>query len=436
MRKLLLAPGLIYFLLMPITAAVAEPSTEPMVSYLMAHYNISQTAATERIELQGRADDIVGQMAHALGPAFGGVWFDNATGRYNVGVVANAPHSSALPYLESHDIVDQTDFVSVRSSVADLESGKERIDSELSRWLSEGTVSTGMDTETNSIVVHIASNLSNDQVAAIKSDAQSEPVEEKVVFEPTEDTRAYFTACQNHAFGTDPQVLFCDRSLRGGVTIFNHFSGGHTICSLGFIVHNSQGEYIMTAGHCLTEGDTNWLSAFSDFSEGNESTWAFIGDETGSYMGENGDYGWIKVVPSGSPWFPINAPSSVASLDPYGPWGENQEQFLENITWSARGDINCHTGGSTDTQCGEVLETDETVNIEGKLIGKLTRDTFCSAKGDSGGTVWGNHSGMGMDEAINAPCGYGGAQSWYTEAIRDAYFMGLSFYVPPYNETY
>lgn len=422
--------------MVPGVAYAGEATPGPMVDYVMAHYGISQTAATENIELQGKAGDIVGQMEHVLGPADGGVWFDNATGRFKVGVVSGASHSDALPYLESRGIVAQTDFVSVRSSTVDLEASKERLDTKLASLFAQSAVTTGINAEDNAVVVHMANNLSERQVAAVEADTKEESVNINVVPESPTNVKAYDAACNNYSFSGDPQVLFCDRSLRGGVTIFNHFSGGHTFCSLGYIVYNSKGEYIMTAGHCLTEGDTNWLSAFSDFSEGNDATWGFIGDEVGSYSGENGDFGWIKVVPTGSPWFPIEDPSSVASLDPYGPWGENQSQFLENITWSAKGDINCHTGGSTDTQCGEVLETDETVNVSGKSVGKLTRDTFCSNPGDSGGTVWGNHSGMGMDEAINEPCGYGGAHSWYTEAIRDAYYMGLTFYVPPYNETY
>ena len=197
----------------------------------------------------------------------------------------------------------------------------------------------------------------------------------------------------------------------------------------------------MTAGHCfLNQGNDPWYSAFSNFSEGNVETWAFIGNNVGHYVGENGDFGYIEVYPgkSGgakSPWLPILDPSSAASLDPYGPWGENESQFLENITWSAQGDINCRTGGSSDTQCGEVLALNETENIGGVgLIGKLARDTFCAIPGDSGGTVWGNHSGMGMTEAISAECGHSGAETWYTEAIWDLHYIGGEFYVPPYGE--
>jgi hypothetical protein len=348
--------------------------------------------------------------------------------------VEGAAHASAMSYLESRGIVGQTEFVPVRSSATALEAEKTRLDSKLARLFSEGAVTTGINAEENAVVIHLSNSLPEGQTAAVENDAKEAGVNVRVVPEAPEDVKASPAACKNYRFGTDPQVLFCDRSLRGGVTIFNHFSGTHTVCSLGFIVTNSKGEYIMTAGHCVDEGNAAWLSAFSDFSESNNSTWAFIGDEVGAYMGENGDFGWIKVVPTGSPWYPINDPSSVASLDPYGPWGENQEWFLENITWSAKGDINCHTGGSSDTQCGEVLETDESITLDGKVVGKMTRDTFCSIPGDSGGTVWGNHSGMGMDDAINVPCGDSGAMSWYTEAIRDAYYMGLEFYVPPYGD--
>jgi hypothetical protein len=432
---------------MPTAARAATEPTEAMVSYVTTHKGLSEAAAKELVATQGKAGDIVGEMQHALGSTFGGVWFDDATGRYMVGVAGGTPSGSVLagaspnnviatpasaqPYVESH--AGESEFVAVRYSEAELEAAKQRLDKKLVTQIDQGFITTGINAEKDAVVIHLANTALAETIAQVENDANNAGVAATVSLVPQTAIEATPAACYNHAFGTDPEVMFCDRSLRGGVTIFSKFTFPHSVCSLGFIVHNSKGEYIMTAGHCISEGNAAWLSAFSNFSENNQSTWAVIGEEEAGAMGENGDFGWIKVSTSLSPWFPISDPSSVASLDPYGPWGDNQEWFLENITWSALGDINCHTGGSSDTQCGEVLETDATIPLEGKAVGKMTRDSFCSIAGDSGGTVWGNHSGMGMDDAINVPCGDSGAESWYTEAIRDAYYMGLEFYVPPYG---
>jgi hypothetical protein len=424
----------VVFLLMPAIAQASKRAT-PQVKYVMAHDAISETVAAERVALQTRAGNIASEMGKALGLAYGDMWFDNTTGRFEVGVVAGAQHADAMPYLESKGIAGQTDFVSVHSSQANLEAAKERLDRKLSGLFSNGVVTTGIDAEDNSVLVRVANNLPEEQIATVQADATDQSVAVTVTPEPPEDVALHPVACQNHTFGGPPnnQVLFCDRSLRGGVTIFDHYNYPHAVCSLGFIATNNTGEYIMTAGHCTTEGNAGWYSAFSDFSESNPSTWAAIGENVGSYMGENGDFGFIKVGTSYSPWYPINAPSSVASLDPYSPWGVNEDQPITEIVWSVQGDGNCHTGGSSDTQCGIVQDTDESATLDGHLVGKLTRDSFCSIAGDSGGTVFGSSLGFGMDDAANVACGEAGAVSLYTEAIRDAYYMGLQFYVPPYG---
>lgn len=191
------------------------------------------------------------------------------------------------------------------------------------------------------MVIRLSTGLPEQEVAAIKSTAQAESVNVEVKAEPPTQINATPAEgrCQKFwgAFGV-PQVVFCDRPLRGGVTIWNAVSGGG-ICSLGFIVTNGPEEFIMTAGHC-------------------------------------------------------------------------------------------RTGGSSDTQCGVVLSTANTVNVGGVITGLLTEDTFCAISGDSGGTVFGNHSGFGMTTAITAECNHPGAKTWYSEAIRSAIYSGVNFYVP------
>lgn len=440
-RFLILAPAVVGTLLLISKPAMAEhghrryfPRT--MVHYLMAHDAESEAAADTRLELQARSWDLVQKMRETLGSAYGGVWYNEATARYAVNVVGSVSPDVVAPYLESAGIASQTELVSVRSSLSTLEAEKERLSSELSADYSHNMFRTGIDPSTDSLILRIANSLSSDQVAAIAADTAGARARVEMIPEPPENLETIPAACVNKPFGSDPQVLFCSPSLRGGVTIFDKAKFPHVMCSLGFIVHNSSGEYITTAGHCLTEGNKAWYSAYTDFGQENPGTWGFLGEETGAYIGAEGDYGWIKVIPSASPWYPINDPSSVASLDPYGPWGDNEQWFLENIAWSAQKDIACRTGGSSDTQCGEVEALGEEGDIEGHVVQHLARANFCAIPGDSGGTVWGAHSGLGMTEAVAAGHECGEAPpyiTWYTEAIRDIDNMGLSFYVPPYG---
>lgn len=422
-----------------------------MIKYVMAHDAVSQPVATQRLELQGRAGPIVGRLREALGSRWGNAWFDHSTGRFEVGVVGgSAQASSARPYLESQGITGETDFVPVRNSDAELEAAKEQLDTKFANLFASRAIITGFSPEDNIIVVQLATNLPESQVAEVQADAKAAPVKMEIVPTPPQDLIVKPQACVNRwhpakePFYFSFNILACTRDLRGGQFIGDVFED--VACSLGFYVTNGSSEYVMTAGHCDEIGSHLWVSASTNWTQKNQAFQSF-GEETNAYVGPEGDVGYIKISTS-SAWFPVNDPSQVASLDPTGPWGENEDQFLENISWNVQNGITCHTGTSSDTQCGEsrLLGQSVTIPWEGanRVVNHEVLSTECAADGDSGGTVWGNHSGLGMEDAgiegnpPNPNCA-SGEYSYFTEAIQDLWSTthgGLRFYVPPYGETY
>lgn len=413
-----------------------------MVKYYEASYEATAAVANERLSLQADSGNIVEGVKEALGTRYAGVWFDNESGHWQIGELPGTSLSQVQPYLTAHNISDSAvELVPVQSSVEELLAAQVRINERLMAYLVAGEVSTGIYEPNNAVIVRVSTALPADSVsevhvlansagsAFVGSNAAPVAIEMRAA-EPSEvDLQPVDTTCANHfnVFEEEvPQVVFCNRPLRGGVTIWDN----NSVCSLGFIVTNGPEEFIMTAGHCLAKDKEGWFSAFANFNESKPETWGGIGEERYRYRGELGDFGTINLLSGSgvhSPWFPDDNPSTVADLHPGGGGGED---YLENIAWSAVGDITCRTGGSSDTQCGEVLSTANTEYVGGVLTGYLTEDTACAIEGDSGGTVFGNHSGLGMLDAINVPCGHLGAKDYYTEAVRDAVYSGVEFYVP------
>jgi hypothetical protein len=415
-----------------------------MIKYVMAHDAVSEPVAVSRLELQGRAGPIIGRLVEALGSRYGGVWFDSATGRFEVGVVGGSAQASpARPYLESQGISSETDFVPVKYSAEELVVAKERLATKLHSLVLQDQAATSETAQGSAVIIELASNLSEGQVEQVQAEAKAESVKVEVISKPQEDFVLTPSACVNRPWGAKTNVLACTRDLRGGVAIESSLG----LCSLGFFITSGSTEYVMTAGHCLqggAMGSTTWNAASTNWTELNEA-WQSIGPQEGYYIGAEGDVGFIKLNTT-SKWYPVNNPSQVASLDPSGPWGQNEDQSLENISWSAEGDVLCHTGTSSDTTCGEVPRggLNHEAEIEpGIIVKRLALSTMCAKRGDSGGTVWGNHSGFGMTDAIgpgntNTSC-ENDDWTYYTEAIQDLWYTGkgsLKFYVPPYGETY
>ena len=412
-----------------------------MIKYLMAHDAVSQPVAVRRLELQARAGAIVGRLGAALGSRWGNSWFDRSTGTFDVGVVGGpAQASPARPYLESQGIANETAFVPVRSSAAELNAAKARLNTKLGALISQSAATTGIDAEEDEIVLALASNLPVAQIAEVEAEAKAESVKVEVVPTPPEELISEPLSCQNRPW-RGANLLACAKPLRGGVGLMDLST--NVLCSLGFIVTDNTKEYVMTAGHCgARQTGHSWQAGSSNFQE-SLGNYQFIGNEMNYYVGSEGDVGFITINTASSPWFPVSNPSEVASLNPQGYWGSNENQYLENIAWSSQNGVACFTGTRSDTQCGEIRLLGQTQDIgEGYgVVNHLVLTTMCADHGDSGGTVWGNHSGLGMVESRilggNPACG--GYYTYYTEAIQDLWYTGkgrIKFYVPPYGETY
>jgi streptogrisin C len=143
--------------------------------------------------------------------------------------------------------------------------------------------------------------------------------------------------------------------LVGGTTITT--SG--TRCSDGFSARRGTTTYLLTAGHCTTEGRT-W----------NGPDRQPIGPVVRSeYPGH--DYGIVQVTNTAA-W---RGSGQVKG----GP-------TITGATAAATGSPVCRSGSTSGYHCGVVQATDVTVNYgKGTVITGLTQTTVCADPGDSGG---------------------------------------------------
>jgi hypothetical protein len=398
-------------------------------------FDVSTPTAEGRLDVQGRTWDAVGRLSEALGERYGGLWFDNATGRLEVGVVGGqADAAPADSYLARAELTGAADVVPERYSYDQLMKSKQALDNRFGE-LPVGTLTTSISEKDNEVVVSVSDVAPQPTLERVQSEAAAEPVRISVVTVPPSATTAVGGGCSNTELGD----MFCDYPLRGGVGLVDQGVGGIGTCSMGYIVTSGTQEYVMTAGHCMgQEAHPSWVSAAANFNS--TKHWFYIGNVANNLINSEADIGVVAVDQSGkSGWYPMGNPNMVANLQP----GGNGELTLENIAWPIEGGYNCRTGTRSDTQCGQITSIDKTVPVNFGRYGVISiledETSECMDHGDSGGTVWGNHSGLGMADALSSECGSPESHTLFTAAIRDlwtAFHGALKFHVPPYGETY
>jgi streptogrisin D len=148
-------------------------------------------------------------------------------------------------------------------------------------------------------------------------------------------------------------------------------------CSVGFTATDHTFNYIITAGHC-TQGFPHWtLPDGSDVGPTLES----------NYPGD--DYGLI--------W--MNGPS-VWPTGVFNLWN-GTSQGIHGWATAVRGLAVCNSGRTTGFRCGTVLRTNVTVNGAGGTVRQMVETNICTLGGDSGGPLFANHIGYGLNSHAN-----------------------------------
>lgn len=389
--------------------SLASSSEDPAVQALAAewyagHYNVSVSTAYQRLQIQDAAIGVIENVAQALGPQYGGAWFDPSDqGRLKVAVVSSqdrpggAEVEQATKILDGSGLDGYTDFVSVASSASDLDAIHAKADESLADLIAHDKVETYVNYALNKVVVKTATDLTSSDDAEVASavDAPTDgSIARRDTNEPELALRTQSCAFLNYLTNNE---LFCDPPLRGGPTI----GANNGLCTGGFIVWNTQRTtpYLLTAGHCIeARAGFVWTSRFSDGSQHN------IGHGHSHTFSIAGDYGLIEIDnPSG--WGVSSYPSSRVWVGQSDGGGTVQDSTyaINGGVDAIQGHVVCMSSAlplppsNYHTSCGQVQGGLHTRSG----VGGLFEASYCAVDGASGGPVYKDHNAHGTHVGAN-----------------------------------
>ncbi|GGX23316.1 S1 family peptidase [Streptomyces chryseus] len=336
-------------------AAAVEPEPQPpasagLLDAMRTDLGLTRHQAKQRLAAERAAVRTEQQAERIAGSAYGGSWFEPATGRLVVAVTDEKPAA------EVRGLGAETRLV--RHSAALLDRAKNRIDA-LSA--PAGVAGWHVDPRANRVVVTVVRADRNRQAvrAFVERARRSGPV---VV---TETDRAPVTYAAG-TVGGDPYYT------------------GNVRCSIGFSVHGG----FVTAGHCGRAGAAvrGWDGSAMGTFQGS----SFPGD----------DYAYVSVH---SGWWTV--PVVLG-------WGTVPDRLVRGSAEAPVGASVCRSGSTTRWHCGTVLAKNETVNYSQGAVRQKTKTSVCAEGGDSGGSFISGDQAQGVTSGGWGNCSTGG-ETWF-----------------------
>ncbi|MFD3650365.1 S1 family peptidase [Streptomyces cyaneofuscatus] len=326
------------------------PASAALLSAMQRDLGLTEGQARTRLAQEKAATALEPKAQRAAGSAYGGSWFDSATGKLTV-AVADAGKAGAVRAAGAQTRI-------VEHSAAQLDATMKRIDA-LSA--PDGVASWRVDPATSRVVVNVVDSAQgdNDVRAFVAKARKAGPV----TVEPTAEAPQTFAA---GTVGGDPYYT------------------GNVRCSIGFSVHGG----FVTAGHCGGTGQQvrGWDNSYI----GNFQGSSFPGD----------DYAWVNV---GSGWWTV--PVVLG-------WGTVPDQLVRGSNEAPIGASICRSGSTTRWHCGRVLAKNETVNYSQGAVHQMTKTSVCAQGGDSGGSFISGDQAQGVTSGGWGNCSSGG-ETWY-----------------------
>jgi|GEM_PF-5931003 len=381
-----------------------------------AEYAISTAEASRRLTVQDRLSDLQEDLIGAIDPSdYAGMWVDNSdNGKIKVAIKSHylvslsSQTSAAEAVLEAHNFQDEVEFVSVRSSLNELDTALDYVDTTLATLISENKAVPSENLSTNSIDVDVDVDVDEANTATHTEDtsitdamAEISYVDTSVFVVDASKLPGVSDACssETNLFGEPLTVgLECDVPMRGGVTIGEDVAGAGTRCTAGFLAHGIGGvRYLMTAGHCTDEA-TDWQAWSSSHTN------YFLGS-TGPSHTQPVDVGGI-VIDSNSNWFPMSSGHTVyvTANDPaVGPSTAHDESYnIRDVRHAVQWSWVCTTSARVlpageHTVCGEVETNRTTQGFVGGDTRRVILISGCQEQpGTSGAPMYKNHHALGI----------------------------------------
>ncbi|MGW5849075.1 S1 family peptidase [Streptomyces sp. NPDC055254] len=340
--------------------ATAAPLPEPrpsspsasdgLLDALRRDLGLTASQAEERLRAEKAATAVETPARQAAGDAYGGSWYEPATGRL---VVA---------------LTDRTEEVEVRAlgadtrivqhSAAALDRAKARLDT-LSA--PAGVAGWHVDPRANSVVV---------TVVRAERDAPA--------------VRAFVEKARGTVPVTTAETADAPRTYAAGTVGGDPYYTGNVRCSIGFSVHGG----FVTAGHCGRAGAAirGWDGSAMATFQGS----SFPGD----------DYAYASIH---SGWWTV--PVVLG-------WGAVPDRLVRGSAEAPVGASICRSGSTTRWHCGAVLAKNQTVNYSQGAVHQMTKTSVCAEGGDSGGAFISGDQAQGVTSGGWGNCSSGG-ETWF-----------------------
>ncbi|MEU0159570.1 S1 family peptidase [Streptomyces sp. NPDC006261] len=340
----------------PSTASAAPagsaelPASAALLSAMQRDLGLTEGQARTRLAQERAATALQPQAQRAAGSAYGGSWFDPATGELTV-AVTDAGKAGAVRAAGAQTRV-------VEHSAAQLDATMKRIDA-LSA--PDGVASWRVDPATSRVVVNVVGSAHGDN-----------------------DVRTFVAKARKAGPVTVERTAKAPQTFAAGTVGGDPYYTGNVRCSIGFSVHGG----FVTAGHCGGTGQQvrGWDNSYI----GNFQGSSFPGD----------DYAWVNV---GSGWWTV--PVVLG-------WGTVPDQLVRGSNEAPIGASVCRSGSTTRWHCGRVLAKNETVNYSQGAVHQMTKTSVCAQGGDSGGSFISGDQAQGVTSGGWGNCSSGG-ETWY-----------------------
>ncbi|CAD5919388.1 MULTISPECIES: S1 family peptidase [unclassified Streptomyces] len=332
------------------TDSAELPASAALLSAMQRDLGLTEGQARTRLAQEKAATALEPKAQRAAGSAYGGSWFDSATGKLTV-AVTDAGKVGAVRAAGAQARI-------VEHSAAQLDATMKRIDA-LSA--PDGVASWRVDPATSRVVVNVVDSAQGDN-----------------------DVRAFVAKARKAGPVTVERTAEAPQTFAAGTVGGDPYYTGNVRCSIGFSVHGG----FVTAGHCGGTGQQvrGWDNSYI----GNFQGSSFPGD----------DYAWVNV---GSGWWTV--PVVLG-------WGTVPDQLVRGSNEAPIGASICRSGSTTRWHCGRVLAKNETVNYSQGAVHQMTKTSVCAQGGDSGGSFISGDQAQGVTSGGWGNCSSGG-ETWY-----------------------
>ncbi|MFD5100250.1 S1 family peptidase [Streptomyces albidochromogenes] len=331
-------------------AEARPPASAGLLDALRTDLGLTRHQAEQRLAAERTAVKTEQRAERVAGSAYGGSWFEPATGRLVVAVTDEKPAA------EVRGLGAETRIV--RHSAALLDRAKTRIDALAAP---AGVAGWHVDPRANRVVVTVVRADRNDP--AVRAFVERARRAGPVVVSETERAPVTYAA---GTVGGDPYYT------------------GNVRCSIGFSVHGG----FVTAGHCGRAGAAvrGWDGSAMGTFQGS----SFPGD----------DYAYVSVH---SGWWTV--PVVLG-------WGTVPDRLVRGSAEAPVGASICRSGSTTRWHCGTVLAKNETVNYSQGAVHQMTKTSVCAQGGDSGGSFISGDQAQGVTSGGWGNCSTGG-ETWF-----------------------